>query len=82
MNLRRNKIGNKGAMELADYIRLHDKTLISLELERNQIDDEGGEALLLALQSNMRIECCKMSYGNPMRQKIGRQIEREIKANI
>ena len=30
----------------------------------------------------MRIETCKMAYGNPLRQKICRQIEREIKANL
>lgn len=28
------------------------------------------------------MESCKTGYGNPMRQKIARQIEREIKANI
>lgn len=28
------------------------------------------------------MECCKLAYGNPMKQKIVRQIEREIKANI
>ena len=37
LNLRRNKIGNKGAIQIADYIRKHDKTLTSLELERNEI---------------------------------------------
>lgn len=35
LNLRRNKIGNKGAMAIAEYIRVSDKTLVSLELERN-----------------------------------------------
>jgi Ran GTPase-activating protein (RanGAP) involved in mRNA processing and transport len=82
LNLRRNKIGDKGAICIAEYIKKHDKTLISLELERNEIGDIGGEALLKAMQANMRIEQCKMAYGNPMKQKICRQIEREIKANI
>lgn len=81
LNLRRNAIGDKGAIALADYIRKHDRTLISIELERNEIGDEGGEALLRAMQANMRMEYCKMAYGNPMRQKLCRQIEREIKAN-
>ena len=82
LNLRRNKIGDKGAICIAEYIKKHDKTLISLELERNEIGDIGGEALLKAMQANMPIRQCKISYGNPMKQEICRQIEREIKANI
>lgn len=82
LNLRRNKIGNLGAKAVAQYIKKGDKVLTNLELERNDIGDEGGEALLDAMQSNMRMEKCKLGYGNPMRQKICRQIEREIKANI
>ena len=81
LNLRRNKIGNRGAIAIADYVRKADMTLTSLELERNEIQDEGGEALLKAVQANMRMERCEMTYGNPMRHKICRQIEREIKAN-
>jgi Ran GTPase-activating protein (RanGAP) involved in mRNA processing and transport len=69
-------------MAIARYIKKADKTLASLELERNEIGDVGGEALLNAMQSNMRMEKCQMAFGNPMRQKISRQIEREIKANI
>jgi hypothetical protein len=67
LNLRRNNIGDKGAIAIAKYIRSADKTLTSLELERNLIQDEGGEALLNAMQTNMRMECCKMAYGNPLR---------------
>ena len=37
LNLRRNKIGDKGAKAIADYIRTADKTLSSIELERNEI---------------------------------------------
>jgi hypothetical protein len=48
LNLRRNKIGDRGAKAIADYIRVSDKTLNSIELERNEICDEGGEALLMA----------------------------------
>ena len=82
LNLRRNKIGDRGAIAIADYVRKADKTLTSLELERNAIQDEGGEALLKAMQANMRMECCQMTYGNPLRQKICRSIETEIKANL
>ena len=57
---------------MANFIRKADKTLQVLELERNEIQDVGGEELLRATQSNMRIECCNMSFGNPMRQKICR----------
>jgi hypothetical protein len=49
LNLRRNKIGNKGAMAIAEYVRYADRTLTSLEIERNEIWDEGGEALLKAM---------------------------------
>lgn len=72
LNLRRNKIGDKGAIAIANYVRKADRTLTSLELERNEIQDEGGEALLKAMQANMRMVCCKMSYGNPLRPKICR----------
>jgi len=82
LNLRRNKIGDRGAIAIAEYVRKADKTLTSLELERNEIQDAGGEALLKAMQGNMRMECCKMTYGNPLRSEICRQIEREIKANV
>ena len=67
MNLRRNKIGSRGAIAISNYIRKADKTLNSLDLERNEITDEGGEALLKAMQSNMRMENCKILYGNPLR---------------
>jgi hypothetical protein len=46
--LRRNKIGNTGAIAISEYVK-KDRSLISLELERNQIEDEGGEALLSAM---------------------------------
>lgn len=82
MNLRRNKIGNKGAIAIADWIRKADKNLKRLELERNLIDDEGGEALLRAMQTNWRMQVCKLSYGNVLKQRICRQIVREIEANI
>ena len=82
LNLRRNKIGDKGAAAIAHYIKKADRTLTSLELERNEIGDEGGEALLDAMQANMRMECCKLAYGNPMRHKLCSLIAREIKANI
>jgi len=49
LNLRRNKIGDRGAVAIAEYVRKADKTLTSLELERNQIQDEGGKALLKAM---------------------------------
>jgi len=72
LNLRRNKIGNAGAIAISNYVKRADKTLSSLELERNDIADDGGEALLHAMQGNMRMECCKLAYGNPLRQKICR----------
>lgn len=49
LNLRRNKIGNRGAIAIAEYIRKADRRLTQLELERNLIGDEGGECLLRAM---------------------------------
>lgn len=49
LNLRRNKIGDRGAIAIAEYIRKADRTLTQLELERNLIGDEGGECLLRAM---------------------------------
>jgi hypothetical protein len=49
LNLRRNKIGSLGAIAISNYIRKADKTLNSLDLERNEINNEGGEALLKAM---------------------------------
>jgi Ran GTPase-activating protein (RanGAP) involved in mRNA processing and transport len=72
LNLRRNKIGNKGAIAIADWIRKADKNLKKLELERNLIDDEGGEALLRAMQTNWRMQVCKLAYGNVLKQRICR----------
>ena len=82
LNLRRNKIGNRGAIAIAEYIRKADRRLTQLELERNLIGDEGGECLLRAMQANMRMERCKITYGNPLKAKICRQIVREIEANL
>ena len=80
--MRRNKIGNKGAIAIAEWIRKADRSLTKLELERNLIDDEGGKALLRAMKANMRMEFFKMSYGNPLDDEICREIIREIEANV
>ena len=82
LNLRRNKIGDRGAIAIAEYVRKGDRTLTKLELERNLIGDEGGESLLRAMQANMRMERCKITYGNPLEAEIGRQLVREIEANL
>ena len=58
LNLRRNKIGDRGAKAIADYIKKGDKALTKLELERNEIGDQGGEALHDAMLTNMRMELC------------------------
>ena len=42
LNLRRNKIGNKGAEAFAEFITNHDQTLVEVDLNRNRIEEEGA----------------------------------------
>ena len=82
LNLRRNYISNNGAKCLANFISESDNTLTHLDLTRNKIGQDGGVAILDALNSTTRIIDCQIKYGNPISNKMGRVIEREIKANI
>ena len=55
LNLRKNKISNEGAKKLAAFIKEDDNTLTHLDVERNRIGQDGGEALLEALSTTTRI---------------------------
>lgn len=46
------------------------------------IGQDGGKAILDALNATTRIVDCQFKYGNPISNKMGRIIEREVKANI
>ena len=82
LNLRRNMISNAGAKYLGDFIQNQDETLTVIDVSRNRIGQEGGQAILDALNATTRITDCQIKYGNPISNKLGRVIEREIKANI
>ena len=82
LNLRRNMIGNQGAKCLAKFMSESDSTLTHLDLTRNRIGQVGGQAMLDALNATTRIVDCQMKYGNPLSNKLGRVIEREVKANL
>ena len=81
LNVRRNKISNEGAKRLATFINDEDNTLTHLDIERNRVGQDGGSSLLEALSTTTRIVECKIVYGNPISSKMGRDFEREIKAN-
>ena len=53
-----------------------------LDVTRNRIAEDGGQSLLDAIQSTMRIVDCKITYGNLISNKMGRIFQREMKANI
>lgn len=82
LNLRKNMISNAGAKHLGEFLTKMDHTLTHLDLTRNRIGQDGGQAILDALNATTRIVDCQMKYGNPISNKMGRIIEREIKANI
>jgi len=82
LNLRRNHISNQGAKMLSNFVQEFDHTLTHLDVTRNHIGQDGGQAILDALNATTRIVDCQIKYGNPISNKMGRIIEREIKANI
>ena len=56
LNLRRNKIGNKGATALASFITNYDNTLQDVDLNRNWIEEAGAQKLIDAIHRTIRIE--------------------------
>lgn len=82
LNLRRNSISNQGAKCISAFISDQDSTLTHIDVTRNRIGQDGGQAILDALYKTTRITECLIKYGNPISNKMGRIIEREIKANI
>ena len=64
INLRRNKIGNKGAIALANFIFSFDNTLQEVDLNRNWIEEEGAQHLIDAIHKTIRIERFEIGFGN------------------
>ena len=49
LNLRKNNIENHGAIALANFLINKDDTMISINLNRNEITNDGVEKLLNAI---------------------------------
>jgi Ran GTPase-activating protein (RanGAP) involved in mRNA processing and transport len=64
LNLRRNKIGNKGATALASFITNYDNTLQDVDLNRNWIEEAGAQKLIDAIHRTIRIEKFEIGFGN------------------
>jgi Ran GTPase-activating protein (RanGAP) involved in mRNA processing and transport len=64
LNLRRNKIRNRGVKALAEFITKHDSTLTEINLNRNLITQDGVQALLNAIHGTIRFSDIKIGYGN------------------
>lgn len=81
LNLRRNKIGNRGAQLLADFIRHGDGEIYSLNLERNRVTAAGGQALLEAMRETVRLLDLKVTYGNQLSRSLEFSMQAEERAN-
>ena len=64
INLRRNKIRNKGVKALSEFIKNHDSSLTKINLNRNLITAVGVQALLDAIHGTIRFSDIKIGYGN------------------
>ena len=81
ISLRRNKIGNKGAEALAEFIMLNTSHLTYLEISRNKIGDEGGAKILEAMKKNTMIVTLLIDFGNEIKDSIAHKLELEVQAN-
>jgi hypothetical protein len=82
LSLKRNNIQDRGAKKLAEVIKLNLSRLNNLELTRNKITEDGAKEIYSALIKNTRIRECLLNFGNKVPEKLMRQIEEEINANI
>jgi len=81
LNLRRNKITNKGAAVIADLIVNHDKQITKLDITRNKITDEGAKTILIALKKVVRIRDLQVQYGNCLAPQTAIDLYLEVRAN-
>jgi hypothetical protein len=81
LNLRRNKISNKGAERLAKFIIDEDNTMCSINLNRNRIQVQGADKLLDAVHSSIRINNIEIGFGNLIPQAMCVSFEQELQAN-
>jgi hypothetical protein len=64
LNLRRNNIGNVGAIALAEFIIYKDDSMVEVNLNRNRITNAGIERLLDAVHATIRLQKFGISFGN------------------
>jgi len=81
LNLRRNKITNKGAFAIADLIVNHDKEITKLDITRNKITDDGAKIILIALKKLVRIRDLQIQYGNHLSPQTAIDLYLEVRAN-
>lgn len=82
LNLRKNKIGDRGVKELAKFIANLDTTLVDVNLNRNRLSEEGILFVLDAINSTLRIQNFEISFGNQMSDSSIVAFDQEIQANI
>jgi len=81
LNLHRNRITDKGARELADFLT-QDQVITSLDMTRNNIQERGGDALLEAMHNTIRIDNFQCDFGNNLSGLMEAAFEQEIKSNV
>ena len=81
INMRRNKIGNRGATALAKFIFSHDNTLQEVDLNRNWIEEEGAQKLIDAIHKTIRIEKFEIGFGNLISQYLVNAVDQELLSN-
>ena len=81
INVRRNKISDKGAIMLADFLMHHDTTLCEFDLTRNKIGRAGAEALVDAVHGSIRVTDVQIGFGNRIPVEIVHAFELEMRAN-
>jgi hypothetical protein len=81
INLRKNKITNKGAIMFANFLTHHDNSVVEFDLNRNKISRAGTEALIDALHGSIRITNAKLCFGNKVPLEVENSVNQELKSN-
>ena len=81
LNLRKNKIGNEGAILLADFITNQDSTLLEVDLDRNRIEEDGAQELVDSIHKTIRIEKFQIGFGNLISSYLINAFDQELLSN-